>query len=379
MLNAAAAAPPVGSDRTPGPAGHRRTFYIDGRHRTVAAEVQRQILRWLRSVAPTDLDVEAFGAGMCDVGGGMEVLGDAGRSDAGVVTRRWRLRRIPGVGNVTVVVRSAEVGRAWILVESESDGPSAVSGGGCAVQTLVPGAAGSVPVGLVRLIVDALDARDGQARLTSRPQGVATAEDARALVEAILDEERRLPLLVVADAPSVRRAEWESRVVRFLTTAVGVVSCYALMPTAMTMFTRMTSFDAAGACSDGAILVYLPRGKEAAGQRPPRPDGELGLNADGPAAQFREFSCPASMPGLFAAHELCAAATRAPMPLPLIGIPSFLGHSLGGDANFGDDPARVRELLAAADARAMRAEHEAAGLAAQLADLRTRLADAAGP
>ncbi|GAA4978453.1 hypothetical protein GCM10023205_53130 [Yinghuangia aomiensis] len=340
-------------------------------HREVVGRVRVAVRAWLESYDGVDL--AAFEAGMCDVGADLMVLCDDGLSPGGVLTHRWRIRRAARGGlELTVVISTVELGETWVLVECRGLGTG--TDGVC--DTARDGAQRhGEPGAFVRGLLERVEAYDGAARLTLLPQTVLDATGATELAEVIRDPRRRLPVVVMAEAVTVRRAAWEAAVVRLAHTAAGAASMFVLMPQALRTFSRLTGGDVARACGDDAALVYLPRvGARHAGSRL-LPDGELHLCGD---SQDAPDGClPVECDGgdgtnLFTPQGLRVAGSRTRLPEHLVGIPSLLYSGREGDANF-DDIGVVRLLLGEADSRAHVAEQRAAALELRLATLERRL------
>ncbi|MEV4388267.1 hypothetical protein AB0J68_21550 [Micromonospora sp. NPDC049580] len=201
--------------------------------------VREQLRAWLRQKR---YDVERFDAGASTLAPGVVLLHAATNTAYGWQLRETRKDGVAWVSTVAVVGGRSPY-RTWVSVNIEPTAPPGV-----------PVPTPRTP-GLVRLLLDAVDAFDGEAPLRSAPVAVpAPAVDE--LLDLVCVEGRRLPV-VVAVAPGGEPFErWRQLVTRLMADLPGLASLYILDPTAAQAFND--GIGATHGIGPGSIRTYLP-------------------------------------------------------------------------------------------------------------------------
>lgn len=205
--------------------------------RTTTEQVRGQLRNWIKS---KQLDVERFDAEETSLGEGAVLLYLATN-----VTKGWQLRerRDRGITWVsTIAVTRGQRETTWVSMNIEAVAPT----GG------VPSAA---PPRLVRLLLDALDAFDGEAPLRSKPT-LVSAQNVDALLEDVICNDRRLPVVVAAPPYDVEFESWRRMVEEVTADLPGLASTYVLNPAAAPAFNN--AIGSTHGIGPGAIRTYLP-------------------------------------------------------------------------------------------------------------------------
>jgi hypothetical protein len=164
---------------------------------------------------------------------------------------RWRLREsLPSpraTWQTLLIVRTdvADPGRTWIQLDAEHrpDSPE------------VPQLRAPTPA-LAGMLLDALDARSGLARIRSRAT-LLHPGDVPDVVEELRDRERRLPVVVASVPYGTGAEQWLERVVdRAFTQLVGRAVLYVLTREAQPAFNRALEHHPV---FGGGIRTYMPR------------------------------------------------------------------------------------------------------------------------
>jgi hypothetical protein len=201
--------------------------------------VREQLRAWLGS---KHLDVERFDEGATSIGPGVALLYAATNSAAG-----WQLRERVGTAVTWVstisVTRSTDDGPTWVSVNVE-----AIS----AQDAALPPAA---PPRLVGLLLESIDAYDGEAQLRAHP-AVVTAAGVEELLVLVCEPERRLPVVVATTPTDIAFEAWRMTVNQVTKELSGLASTFVLDPAATVQFNAgMGSTHWIG---PGAIRTYLP-------------------------------------------------------------------------------------------------------------------------
>ncbi|MFY1593629.1 hypothetical protein [Micromonospora sp. WMMD737] len=218
---------------------YRTAFELSLDFNEAIARVKEQLRSWLRFKR---YDVERFDTGDPTLSPQVVLLHAATHDACGWQLRETRPDKVTWVSTVAVV-RSKSQRRSWFSINIEPVAPSGVA---------VPSP--KAPK-LVRLLLDAVDAMDGEAVLRSGPTAV-TAAGVDDLLDIVCMEGRRLPV-VIAAAPAGRQfEEWRRDMQRLMGELVGVASLYVLDPAAVQAFNEgIGSTHWIGA---GSIRTYLP-------------------------------------------------------------------------------------------------------------------------
>lgn len=157
----------------------------------------------------------------------------AASSPDGGQAEQWRMRDSPRAQATLTVYSPADAASAWFWVD-----------------------AGSREVlGLVRVLLDSVAARDSLAVLASEPVRVG-AEGVDDLIDVLCDPERRLPAMVATAHPAITFGLWSSTIAQVTRDASGLASTYILDEPATTAFN-----DALGQTHGvwgGALRTYMP-------------------------------------------------------------------------------------------------------------------------
>ncbi|GAA3491754.1 hypothetical protein [Streptomyces cremeus] len=214
---------------------------------TTAARAEQRLVDWLTEKR---YNASALTDGRNDIAESVTLDLDSTTGRDGAYTR-WRMRENPspqaGTWQSTLTVRADhrdDDRQTWVQVEIEHR----------------PTVAGAIPTRantprIARLLLDAIDAQDGLAQVTSAPRFIE-AGDVDEVIEELCDEDRRLPI-VVATVPYGRRTDvWVDDVVdrafRFLP---GLAIMYVLTPEAQPEFNKALEFHPV---YGGGIRTYLP-------------------------------------------------------------------------------------------------------------------------
>lgn len=206
-----------------------------------ANRVREQLRVWLRD---KQYDVNRFDAGVPGIGPRAVLFYAATNVASG-----WQLRERPADGGITWVStvgvsRTGDRPPTWISLQvepiAEDDGP-------------LPAAS---PPRLVRLLLDVLDAYDGDAVLRGNAIRVCAGE-VDDLLELVCAERRRLPMIVAAAPPDQPFADWRDTVDRLTAELCGLASVYVLDPVAVPVFND--GIGPTHGIESGALRTYLTR------------------------------------------------------------------------------------------------------------------------
>jgi hypothetical protein len=218
---------------------YRTAFEIALDFTEAIARVKEQLRSWLRS---KQYDVERFDAGVPALAHQVVLLHAATNDACG-----WQLRekKPKGVTWITTVavVRSKVQRRSWFTINVEPVGPPDV-----------PVAFPRTPR-LVRLLLDTVDAVDGEAILRSTPIAVNTAEVDN-LLDIVCMEGRRLPVVIGAAPLGTPFEKWRQDMQRLMRELPGLASLYILDPPAVDEFNR--GIGETHWIGPGGVRTYLP-------------------------------------------------------------------------------------------------------------------------
>jgi hypothetical protein len=111
------------------------------------------------------------------------------------------------------------------------------------------------PPNLVRLLLDGMDAFDGEAELRSRPALVSSAR-VDELLDIVCSEERRLPTVIAAAPADVDFESWRAATERLMYLLPGLASMYILDPAAAVLFNN--GIGPTHWIGPGSARTYLP-------------------------------------------------------------------------------------------------------------------------
>ncbi|MGW9437407.1 hypothetical protein [Streptomyces sp. NPDC055607] len=229
------------------PRGYRMVISTRQDFVTTSAHAERQMYTWLEGKR---YDTSALAEGRNDVAPHVTLDQESSSGRYGAYTR-WRMRETPtpeiGTWQSTLVVRADpqdDQRRTWIQVDIEN-------------RPSVPGkfpTAANTP-GIARLLLEAIDARDGLAEVRAKPTFIEL-EDVPEVIEELCDTERRLPA-VVASVPHNTDADiWaETTVEQAFKFLPGLATLYVLAPEALIAFNDALEFHPV---FGGGIRTYLP-------------------------------------------------------------------------------------------------------------------------
>ncbi|MET7873647.1 hypothetical protein [Streptomyces cyaneofuscatus] len=230
------------------PRGYRMVVSSDLNYVEACAVAERQLIAWLRdkSYDPSGLD-----EGRTEVAPHAVLDRDSASGRNGAYSR-WRMRETlnatSGTWQSTLVVRDAglpeDKGRTWLQVDIEHQP---------ADDKQFPTKANTPK--LVRLLLDSLEARDGQADVATAPAFIEP-QDVSDLIEELCDAERRLPV-VIATVPFGKSVDdWSRTVVEPLYRNLhGLAVLYVLTPDAVGKFNKALEYHPV---FGGGIRTYVP-------------------------------------------------------------------------------------------------------------------------
>jgi hypothetical protein len=200
--------------------------------------VREQLRSWLRG---KELDVDRFDARETAIGKGTTLLYVSNNTASGWQLRESRDDSVTWVSTASVT-RAAESNASWVSLD---------------VRALAPtgNAPTPAPPRLVRLLLDALDACDGDAVLASHPVVVAEAQVDQLLDDVVCSDQRRLPAVIAAPATDVGFAQWQDAVAWVTRDLPGLASVYLLNPAAAVAFNK--AIGSTHWIGPGAIRTYL--------------------------------------------------------------------------------------------------------------------------
>ncbi|NMO55864.1 hypothetical protein HH310_32365, partial [Actinoplanes sp. TBRC 11911] len=218
---------------------YRTGFETPLEFRPATERVREQLRAWLQQ---KQYDVDRFDAGETVLASGVVIRYAATNNVSG-----WQLRESRHDGptwvSTVAVTRGERKNHAWISLNVEP----VVSG-----LASVPQAA---PPNLVKLLLAAVDAVDGEAALRPQPSvvNVAGVDD---LLDIVCAEERRLPAVVAAAPTDIAFDRWRATIERMVRYLPGLASTYLLDPIAVPKFNEGIGF--AYAAGPGAVRTFLP-------------------------------------------------------------------------------------------------------------------------
>ncbi len=202
--------------------------------------VKEQLRVWLRN---KKYDVGRFDAGVPEIGSQVVLL-----TAATTTAHGWQLReRVPNgttwVSTVAVTCGKSQR-QSWISINIEPTVPAGVA--------LPPTA--RLP-NVVRLVLDAVDAFDGEIPLRSQAEVVAAARIDE-LLDFVCAEDRRLPLVIAAAPQDVSFEEWRRNTERLMRELPGLASLFILDPAAAYEFNL--GVGETHWVGSGSFRTYLP-------------------------------------------------------------------------------------------------------------------------
>lgn len=111
------------------------------------------------------------------------------------------------------------------------------------------------PPKLVRQILEAVDARDGEVPVLAKPQ-VMSLDDVEALVQYVLDEHRDISIVVAAPIADVPPHRWAAAVANLVRDSAGCASAFVLTADALDAFNA--ALGAGHAVPASSVRTYLP-------------------------------------------------------------------------------------------------------------------------
>lgn len=204
-----------------------------------------EVRHWVES---KKLSVDAFDAGWPVLGNGAVLVNLEQTSADGARTARWQLRESRSsddqwVSTLLVHVPAADrEPTSWFWVDIEN-----VVRHGVPTRPAVPR--------LVRSLLDAVDAYDGQARLCARPT-VIRPEEVDELINVVCDPERRGAVLVATAMPDRTFEQTRGLVADVTRPLIGRAAIYLLDPLAEEAFAG--EIGPSHEVRRGAIRTYLP-------------------------------------------------------------------------------------------------------------------------
>ncbi|MEU8692394.1 hypothetical protein [Streptomyces sp. NPDC048665] len=229
------------------PRGYRMVVSTELNYVDTCAVAERQLMDWLRDKGydPSGLD-----EGRTKVAAHATLDRDSESGQKGAHSR-WRMRETPsatsGTWQSTLVVRSGlpeDEGRTWIQVDIEHQ----------------PSREGQFPTRantphLVRSLLEHVEARDGQADVSTEPAFIE-ADDIDDLIEELCDAHRRMPVVVATVPYGKDLDDWSRDVVEPLFRNLhGLAVLYVLTPDAQTKFNNALEYHPV---FGGGVRTYVP-------------------------------------------------------------------------------------------------------------------------
>ncbi|MER7548643.1 hypothetical protein ABTX86_01440 [Streptomyces anulatus] len=229
------------------PRGYRMVVSTESDYVETCAIAERELVEWLKSKRydPSGLD---DGRTELAAHATLDRDSESGRNGA---HSRWRMRETrdaaSGTWQSTLVVRSGlpeDEGRTWVQVDIEHQ----------------PARADEFPTrantpGIARSLLDALEARDGQADVTTSPAFIE-ADEVDDLVEELCDANRRMPVVIATVPYNENPDRWSRSVVEPLFRNLhGLAVLYVLTPEAQARFNTALEFHPV---FGGGVRTYLP-------------------------------------------------------------------------------------------------------------------------
>ncbi|MFJ3933677.1 hypothetical protein [Streptomyces sp. NPDC090029] len=229
------------------PRGYRMVVSTQQDFVTTSALTERQLYTWLTNKR---YDTSALDEGRNDIAPHVTLDQDSASGRRGAYTR-WRMRETPtatsGTWQSTLVVRADhrdDHRRTWVQVDVEHRPASADQ---------FPTRANTPAI--AQLLLDALEARDGQADVQAKPAFIEP-DDVTEVIEELCDAERRLPIVVASVPFGADPDTWaESTVEKAYRYLPGLAVLYVLSPEAQSRFNQELEFHPV---FGGGIRTYLP-------------------------------------------------------------------------------------------------------------------------
>ena len=218
---------------------YRTAFELSLDFTEAITRVKEQLRSWIRS---KQYDVEQFDAGVPTLAPHVVLLHAATHDSCGWQLRETRPDNVTWVSTVAVV-RGKQPRRSWFSINIEPVAPP---------DTTVPSP--KAPR-LVKLLLDAVDAIDGEAALRSEPIAVTVA-DVDDLLDIVCMEGRRLPVVIGAAPPDMPFSDWRRDMNRLMSELVGLASLYILDPAAAEAFNE--GIGETHWIGPGCVRTYLP-------------------------------------------------------------------------------------------------------------------------
>ncbi len=231
------------------PRGYRMVVSTESDYVDTCAIAERKLIEWLKFTKrydPSGLD-----EGRTEIAAHATLDRDSESGRKGAYSR-WRMRETPsatsGTWQSTLVVRSGlpeDEGRTWVQVDIEHQ----------------PANTGEFPKpaktpGIARSLLDALEARDGQADVTTTPAFIEDDGDVNDLLEELCDANRRMPVVIATVPYGKDPDDWSRRVVEPLFRNLhGLAVLYVLMPAAQVKFNTELEFHPV---FGGGVRTYVP-------------------------------------------------------------------------------------------------------------------------
>lgn len=225
---------------------YQSLLQIEGTDPSNLGIVDEQIHSWLMS--------KHFNADAVSQEGRTELTSDAwvwrGRQKAGnAFNAKFKLverNSNTGIWTTTITSHFPSAYPGWVLVEVENrpiEDDSSTQGSWAAAPRVA------------RYLLDSLPVRDGEARLTSRPER-AFAGELDHLIETVCDPDRRGLVFVAAAPHGEDVGQWTNYVERVTRETVGLAATYVIDPFAAEELNR--AFGPSHAVPSGAIRTFLP-------------------------------------------------------------------------------------------------------------------------
>ncbi|MEU2117123.1 hypothetical protein ABZ567_16060 [Streptomyces sp. NPDC016459] len=230
------------------PRGYRMVVSTESDYVDTCAIAERELITWLDS---KQYDTSGLAEGRTEVAAHATLDRDSESGMNGAYSR-WRMRETPsitsGTWQSTLVVRSGlpeDKGRTWVQVDIEHQ----------------PAKADEFPKpantpNIARSLLDTLEARDGQADLTTSPSFIEDDADVDDLLEELCDANRRMPVVIATVPYGKDPDEWSRTVVEPLFRNLhGLAVLYILMPAAQAKFNTALEYHPV---FGGGVRTYVP-------------------------------------------------------------------------------------------------------------------------
>ncbi|MCX5274389.1 hypothetical protein [Streptomyces virginiae] len=230
------------------PRGYRMVVSTESDYVDTCAVAERELIAWLSS---KQYDTSGLAEGRTEVAAHATLDRDSESGMNGAYSR-WRMRETfsatSGTWQSTLVVRSGlpeDEGRTWVQVDIEHQ----------------PANANEFPTpantpGIARSLLDVLEARDGEADVTTAPSFVEDADDVDDLLEELCDVNRRMPVVIATVPYGKNPDDWSRTVVEPLFRNLhGLAVLYVLMPAAQIKFNSALEYHPV---FGGGVRTYVP-------------------------------------------------------------------------------------------------------------------------